>query len=696
MNNVFTLFRYELKMLLRDTRMILITVVAPIIILPAFILITKFVEEREEERLEAATYAYMVTGDEAAWADAQVEAALEIDPAPDDTTRQTVNFVRRAASADPDSTLENADIAVLVVGLTADQWRERQEAEFERADSADQADWEWDAPVRAIEIRFRSESDLSRRARSRMQEHLIALRVQQRDSVFAEAGFPVSLGTVASVEDENVATAARQAGAILGVALTPFLLLLMLSGGSIVAADAIAGEKERGTLETLLTSAATRTEIVRAKMLAIIAVGLAVTVINVSEIAIFLVAGLIELPTSLQVDLGFTEVALLLVLLLPVTVLIASALILVSGLSKTYKEYQVYFFPLFLATIFPAMAAALPGIELRSIIALIPISGIAVAVREIMVGQVDIPGIAVAFASTSGLAFFLANRTEEALSTERLISQSELDEADLTGGPALFPRHVLRWFLGMWVLFFVVALWWGEALGLRGQIFVNLVVIFFGGSLFLIRRYRMDWREVFAWRMPHPAAWLAVLIGVPSTLIMGQALFQVVNRYIFPVPPQMLEAFGESLVGVEMPLWQLVLFLCVTPGILEELCFRGVLLHGLSKRLRPVALVLVVGAIFGMFHVSLFRIIPTGFLGVVLAVVTLLTGSILPAMLWHFLNNALAIVPSAQGWIPDDLSFEPWLFVVAALGMVASFWILWVTRTPYPGLRPMRKPRPEG
>jgi membrane protease YdiL (CAAX protease family) len=113
------------------------------------------------------------------------------------------------------------------------------------------------------------------------------------------------------------------------------------------------------------------------------------------------------------------------------------------------------------------------------------------------------------------------------------------------------------------------------------------------------------------------------------------------------------------------------------PGVFEELTFRGVLLHGLARRLRnPWLLALAVGAIFGFFHVSLFRIVPTAWLGFVLAWVVLLTGSVYPAMLWHALNNAIAIVPAHQGWIAESFEPEAWWAAPAALGLALSLWIM--------------------
>ncbi len=157
------------------------------------------------------------------------------------------------------------------------------------------------------------------------------------------------------------------------------------------------------------------------------------------------------------------------------------------------------------------------------------------------------------------------------------------------------------------------------------------------------------------------------------------------------MPERLLESFGQFLLPEQVPLWQIVLFLCVLPGICEEIAFRGVLVHGLRRRFHPVVLCLVAGAIFGLFHVQLFRLIPTGYLGVVLTAVLLLTGSIFPAMVWHALNNAVALVPEYLGLWPEEL--PGWAPAAGAVGLAVSFWILWRYGSRYPGLRQARQAR---
>jgi sodium transport system permease protein len=680
-----TLYRYELRMLLRDTRTILIAVVAPLVLFPLMILISRAVERRQTQAIQEATYRYAVTGSEEDFAFYRVEEALSIETFDPDTTRTKASFLIDR-SPDPDALLEAGDLQLVVEGMSADEYRRVRRAELAESpgpDSAEQAELDELPDVPVIRIHYRADQDLSLAAVERLQERLEQVRRQHRDSVYRAYGLAVSADEVGEVDVDNLASAARESGAFLGRILTPLLLFLMLSGGSIVAVDAISGEKERGTLETLLTTAARRSEIVGAKQLAVMTVGLTVTVINLANLLVYVVLDLIDLPQSLAVQLDPVSLLVLLVLFLPLTVLVSSSLLLLSGWSKSYKEYQLYFFPLFLAFTIPAMAASLPGMDLRSAVAFVPIAGVATAVREVLVGELDGPFIALAFLSTAAAAWGAAELTVRTLSTERLISTAELDAADLAGGPALFPRRVLRWFGILWVALLLASSWVGEALGLTGQVLVNIVGLFFVGSLLMVRGYRLDPRQAYALRAPPAAAWPAVLIGAPAALVTGIGLAELFQRLV-PVPEEVLRAFGQFFGSADIPLWQIVLLFAVVPGVFEELAFRGVLLHGLSARLRPVALALAVGAIFGIFHVSLWRILPTAYLGVILASVVLLTGSVYPAMLWHALNNAIAIVPIELGWVAEEPDLPPWSYPAAAAGLARAFAILWWTRRPDP------------
>ena len=85
----------------------------------------------------------------------------------------------------------------------------------------------------------------------------------------------------------------------LGRGLTLFLMLFILMGGAVVAIDSIAGEKERGTLEKLLTTAASRGEILAAKHLGVLAIALLITLLQSANLLIYVGFKVVPLPVNL-------------------------------------------------------------------------------------------------------------------------------------------------------------------------------------------------------------------------------------------------------------------------------------------------------------------------------------------------------------------------------------------------------------
>ncbi len=652
-----TLLHYELLQVMRDRRTLFIAVVAPLLLYPLLIFLGRWSTERQERALETAVYDYAVTGPAADWGRGIVERAAELSA--DEATDAHRLEERRVAY--PDSVLAAGGLELVVHVLDPDS-----------------------SAVPVFEIHYRTNSDYSRSAYEALDQRLRRVREVEREALFQRRGFPVGLDDVGEVETRNVATAQQQGGALLATILTPLLVMLMLGGGTVVAADAISGEKERGTLETLLASAATRREIVLAKLFSITAVGIAVMFVNVLNLLAYLVVGVIEIPERFAVQVPPETLLLLVLLYIPVALLVAAVLLLISGYAKSYKEYQIFAIPLTFLFVLPALAGALPEVDLRSAIAVVPLAGISVAVREVLTGEYDWVFLGVALASTAAAAAWVLRVTVGFLSRERLVTAAELDIADLTGGERLFRRHVLRWFGVLWVVLLLTSLWASGSLGLRGQVTVNLVVLFLGMSLLVIHRYDLDPRRALALRAPPAAAWLAVLVGAPAAQLTGVGVSRLADR-LFPVPEEVMEAFGQYLLPEAMPLWQILFFLCILPAICEEIAFRGVLLYGMRRKLRPLGLALAVGMIFGLFHVDLFRILPTAYMGVVLTAVVLLTGSIFPAMLWHGLNNAFALL-AARMEVPVEAA-PPSLVAVGVAGLAVAGWILWRSRRPYPELR---------
>jgi sodium transport system permease protein len=696
---VATLFASELRTVLRDRRTVMMSIVLPLLIMPLMLYSGRWNEQRRQRKLERTVYSYAVVGARADAARAAVSAAPAPAPAKDGAKAPVFHF-KEVPSADPAAALAKGDIqfyleaeAGAASGPEAGARRGSAVAGEVESDerSADDEESRSEKPIAgvpAITIVFRGDRDDSGEGARRMAELLQSSRRALRLVELREHGLSVRGEDLGAVSESNVASAAQVTGLQLGRFVTLFLLMFVLSGGAVVATDTLAGEKERGTLETLLTTAVSRREVIVAKHLLILAVALMITVIQVANLLVYIGFKLIPAPADFAATIPPATALLLLVLYLPVIAVASSVLLLISGHAKTYKEAQLYFFPVFLLGMLPALAPMLPGVRLRSAIVLVPVANLAVAVKEVLTGAPDWPMTALAWLVTAGTALWVGLLAERTLSTERLISAGEVGLEEARGGPALFPRRVIRWFAALWAVLLAVALNLGENTDIRLQLAINLGVLFLGGSALMIRRYRLDPREALALRAPRPAVWLAVVLGAPAGLLTAMGIFRLADL-VFPVPRQMMESFGQALLPDTLPFWQVMVLLTIAPGICEEIAFRGMLLHGLRRRFHPAVLALVVGGIFGLFHVTLFRIVPTAFLGVLLAAVVLLTGSIFPAMLWHALNNALGVLAGHYGWGMSDL--DTWLYLAGAAILALSFWIIYRSRTPYPGLRPWRR-----
>ena len=664
----------DLRQLARNPRVLVFAVALPLVIWPLMWFLTSLTTERRQERIESRTYMYAVAddpraaehaADTRAWLERALAVVGEDGQANDaDTTAApAVRFERIEAPDDFEAALDEEQLHVHVAWEAGADDGSGEGVTQETFGNAGDA-------AQRIVLSYRADLDASDAAEGYLRRALERTRVEVREGRLAAAGFEVPPEDLLPVERIETASEEQTSGLLLGRILTAIIVMMMLTGGSIVATDALAGEKERGTLETLLTTAASRTEIVTAKNLSILTVAFATSVLNIANIVLWMQLDVIPAPAGLKLVIPVGAALLLLFLYAPAAVLLSSSLLLVSGRSKTYKEAQLLFAPVMLVSLAVAAIPVLPGIALRSAIVVVPIANLGVAAREILTGQYDWPLIVAAWAVTAAAAAVLARASVRALSAEKLITASDIDAADLTGGPALFPRRVGRWFAVLWALLLVWQLNVGGGIDSRLLIVINMAI--FGAAAWLmLARYRLPIRETLSLRAPPPAAWLGVLIGVPAGLLLADGVVRLASLAM-PIPEEWIEAMAEAF-GADIPVWQMLFFFAILPGIFEEIAFRGVLLHGLRSRFRPVQLVLVAGIAFGFFHVDLFRIPGTSFLGVLLVIAVLRSGSIYPAMAWHALHNALALGSARveQIRLPDQPTW--WHYVLATLAILVAF-----------------------
>ncbi len=197
-----------------------------------------------------------------------------------------------------------------------------------------------------------------------------------------------------NIESVNVATPQEVLGKLAGGFLPYLFVIFCFMGAMYPAIDLFTGEKERKTLETLLTTPVSRFEILVGKMVVIVTTGIVSAMLAIFGlfIAFQFIAGMPEIITSVVAGmLTLTFVMLMLVMLLPLTIFFAGVMIPLTIYAKTFKEAQSILTPLTFLVIIPAIFGLIPGVELTVATALIPIVNISLATKEIVAGTIEMP-----------------------------------------------------------------------------------------------------------------------------------------------------------------------------------------------------------------------------------------------------------------------------------------------------------------
>jgi sodium transport system permease protein len=240
-----------------------------------------------------------------------------------------------------------------------------------------------------------------------------SLLKEYRDSVAAERltanHLPAELLKPFEVKRQNIAPPEKEAGAILGGIIAYMLILMCLNGAMHPAIDLTAGEKERGTMETILSSPVSRTHLVLGKFLLVMTASLITAVllmvsVSVSSTVLQKSGALNQMvdegePVP-QLSLGPAAVASVIILAVPLSVLFSAGLFTIALFAKSHKEAQSYIAPLMFLVVIPAVSAMLPGVELTPKLAVVPLLNVSLLCKELVTGEYHWNFIILIFLST--------------------------------------------------------------------------------------------------------------------------------------------------------------------------------------------------------------------------------------------------------------------------------------------------------
>ena len=241
-----------------------------------------------------------------------------------------------------------------------------------------------------VELHYKHSSE-NQRSKHRIRQVINGYRDTLLDQRLEEKNLEKPFIIPITIQEHDIATMKQKIGEYAGGYIPYLFIIFSFLGAMYPAIDLAAGEKERGTIETILVSPATRGEIVMGKFIVITLAGFATAILSIVWLFIT-VKQVKEIPqevlSGIMKIIGFKSVITLLSLLLPLCIFFAALLLSASVFAKSYKEAQSIIAPLNFIVIVPVLIGIFPGIKLDATTALIPILNVSLAAKDIVAGTI--------------------------------------------------------------------------------------------------------------------------------------------------------------------------------------------------------------------------------------------------------------------------------------------------------------------
>ncbi|HTS12831.1 MAG TPA: ABC transporter permease [Candidatus Limnocylindrales bacterium] len=383
-HNALVVFRKELRDMLRDKRTIRSMIIIPVVAFPLLFLVVGWAASRfaGQANKEASTIMVQGGSDSPKVLDALRSAAdIQVVPYEADAEQEVSDKKIRALVRIPDGFQ-----ASIAAGNSA-----------------------------LVSIDYFEDDMKSEMAKERLQKFFDDYRVRIAREALTARGLSPALLEPFTVKTANVAPPSKVGAAIFGGWIPYMIIILSFTGAMYPAMDLTAGEKERGTMETILSSPVSRTDLVIGKFLMVVLASVVTSILSlISMGASFAWSKRSFLSGShIQMTIDPSAVVAVVLLLLPLAVLFAAVLLAVALLAKSYREAQTYVSPLIFVVIMPAVIGVMPGVELNWKTALIPILNTSLVSKEVIGGTYHWGLMAAVFGMTclyAGIAISAAVR----------------------------------------------------------------------------------------------------------------------------------------------------------------------------------------------------------------------------------------------------------------------------------------------
>ncbi len=454
------------------------------------------------------------------------------------------------------------------------------------------------------------------------------------------------------VENRNIASIEESTGSLFGY-IIPFMLITSILMGAIYPAiDVTAGERERGTLETMMTLPVKNSEMMFSKFMAVSTIAVVSAFLNMLSM---LLVGLYMYDSMQLADTAFGEMNLLqfipsvigLLICMPIFAMFSSAVCLsICIFAKSFKEANNYSTPVLLVFMFASMAGMLPNLTLTTKTALIPIVNVALFIKAIFELQFDWSNIILVLLSNLVYSIAAVMLMSKLFSSEDVLfgegfrgikfleKRSNMKEKQMPGIGDTILMFGLMLLLMIYLSSSLVF-----RLGIWGTGVVQLLI--FAVPVFYAWYMKADFKKLFSLQVPkvkHILGGICIWLGI---WLLEQVVLVALAEW-FPSLVETSEALNTIITDAGFV--SAFIVVGISPAIAEEFAFRGFLFGTLKDKYKPWVAIVVSAVLFGAYHMNLLQFVGGLMMGIGLGYVAYKSGSIWIGVIMHFINNGLSVI----------------------------------------------------
>ncbi|MFH0779146.1 MAG: ABC transporter permease [Candidatus Eisenbacteria bacterium] len=388
LRNVRIVLWKELVDALRDSRTVFLMVALPLVMYPALFAAMGYVERIMARKQEETHVSVAMVNPDAAPGLAKFLSEQE---------RVNVSFVPEGGEERAGQMIR--DGAVRVALLVPDAFEDSLRGE----------------DTGRLTILYDGTDMMSATGRERITSHIVDYEREVVGERLKRRGLDISILETIAVSSRNVATKGEMGAFAMSFMIPFFLLILMCAGAQHIAIDVTAGEKERSTLETLLATSASRTEVVIGKFMAVCFSSLASTMAGLAGLLLTMYSGIsiLNAVAEGQLTISPNSVLVLLLAMIPAMIVVSACFVAIGCFAKSTKEGQTYSSYFYMIIMLGAAVTIFPGFDIGLKGYAIPVLGILFLARELLTSGFNALHVATALLSTivaAALAIFVSIR----------------------------------------------------------------------------------------------------------------------------------------------------------------------------------------------------------------------------------------------------------------------------------------------